>query len=75
MTAYRTRRPPGLPPLINTLINVRVDADMTQAQLAERLGVSVKAISRWERSGRPPFPMLLAWCEALGLELQLVRAS
>lgn len=33
------------------IANLRKEKNMTQAQLAERLNVTDKAISRWERGG------------------------
>lgn len=52
--------------LIRTL---RQRRQMTQAQLAERIGVSDKAVSKWERGrGAPDISLLPALSEALGVD-------
>ena len=53
-----------------TLIRaLRQRRQMTQAQLAERIGVSDKAVSKWERGrGAPDISLLPALSEALGVD-------
>lgn len=47
--------------------SARKAAGVTQAQLAERLGVYQKDVSRWERNQREPGAVTLASiCRALG---------
>ena len=49
------------------LIRARRNAGLTQAQIAERLGVSDKAVSGWERGMSPPrFQRLSALANILG---------
>ena len=48
---------------------LRQRRQMTQLQLAERIGVSDKAVSRWERGrGAPDISLLPALSEALGVD-------
>lgn len=50
--------------------SVRKESGLTQEQLAERLGVSQRSVSRWE-TGRtmPDYSLLPALCEALGINV------
>lgn len=55
----------------------RIKWNLTQQQLAERLGVSESVISRWENESRfPRFPMLVKLSEFFGLTIgQLIDNS
>ncbi len=72
MVAVRTAVPEG--PAVAALIRgARVDAGLSQAALAERIGTTQSAISRWE-AGRdePRLGSLSSILEACGLRLSLV---
>ena len=50
--------------------NVRKEQGLTQKQLAERVGVSDKAVSRWETGkGLPDTSIMSDLCEALGINI------
>ena len=50
------------------LTQVRHELNLTQVTLAERIGTSRIAVSRWEGGAQPPtFGPLYSWCESLGL--------
>lgn len=55
------------------LRSARTGAELTQAELARRLGTTQSAISRWERSGEEPrLSSLRAALRACGLRARLV---
>ncbi len=63
--------------LHDALIQMRIDGEMTQAQLAEKMGTKQSAIARFE-SGRsnPTLDFIQRLADALGLELKVtVRKS
>ena len=50
---------------------LRLERGLTQAKLAEKIGVSDKAVSKWERGfGCPDVSLLTALAEALGVNLE-----
>ena len=50
--------------------NVRKEQGLTQKQLAERVGVSDKAVSRWETGkGLPDTSIMSDLCEVLGINI------
>ena len=50
----------------------REEADLTQAELADRLGVSQQAVARAERCESNPTVALMArWAAACGVELTI----
>lgn len=54
------------------LREARLDADLTQAALADKLGVTQQAVAQAERwDSNPTVSLLRAWAEALGRELFL----
>ena len=55
----------------------RKEKQMTQEQLAQRLQVTDKAVSRWERGvGFPDIPTIEPLAQALGVEvLELMHAQ
>lgn len=54
------------------LRKAREDAGLTQAQMAERLGVTQQAVACAERAdANPSFRLLEAWGEALGCRIRL----
>ena len=58
------------------MINVKQERQklgMTQAALAERLGVDVMTVSRWERGTRTPPPYLKLAFDALAMETVLIN--
>jgi DNA-binding phage protein len=62
--------------LAGQLLSLRLDADVTQQQLAERSGISQADISRYERGlGNPTRATIDALAVALGAHLELVRNS
>ena len=53
-----------------TIRNLREDRRMTQAELAERIGVSSKTISKWETAkGLPDVSLLQPLAQALGISV------
>ena len=53
-----------------TIKQLRENADMTQAELAERIGVSSKTISKWETAkGLPDISLLQPLAQALGISV------
>ncbi len=55
---------------------LRQQQGLTQAQLAERLGVSDKAVSKWERGqGCPELSLLAALSEALAVDMEALLAG
>ena len=55
-----------------TLRNVRLEAGMTQEQVAATLGVSTWSVQMWENARRlPRMPWLIEWCAVLGCRLEL----
>lgn len=49
---------------------LRKENNMTQAQLAQRLGVTDKAVSRWETGkGYPELTVLVSVCEAFNVSV------
>jgi len=53
-----------------TLRAARINKDLLQTDVAEKLGVSSKTVGNWE-SGRTPIraPILVRLCELYGVEL------
>ena len=52
------------------IAQVRKERGLTQAALAERLGVTGKAVSKWERgAGCPDVSLLAQLAEELGVDL------
>ena len=52
------------------IANCRKQKNLTQMQLAERLGITDKAISKWERGiAMPDTSMMLELCEILGINV------
>jgi DNA-binding XRE family transcriptional regulator len=62
--------------LAGQLLSLRLDAGITQKQLAEASGISQADISRYERGlGNPTRATIDALAVALGAHLELVRNS
>jgi len=58
--------------LVVSLMYARLAHGLTQAQLADRLGVSRAAVESWETGRREPrASRLVDWVDALGLRLHL----
>ena len=54
----------------NTIRQLREDRRMTQADLAQKLGVSSKTISKWETGkGLPDITLLQPLAQALGISI------
>jgi DNA-binding XRE family transcriptional regulator/desulfoferrodoxin (superoxide reductase-like protein) len=54
----------------NTIRQLREGRDLTQAELAERIGVSSKTISKWETAkGLPDISLLQPLAQALGISV------
>ena len=52
---------------------LRLEKDMTQEQLATKLGVSAQAVSKWETSETyPDGALLVPICNALGTSLDIL---
>lgn len=63
-------------PLVIALIKARVDADLTQADIATRLGVAGSTICAWETGvRRVHLDTTAAWADAVGLRLALMRET
>lgn len=72
MVAVRTAVPDG--PAVAALIKgARRDAGLSQAALAERIGTTQSAVSRWEGGGdEPRLGSLVSILDACGLRLSLL---
>ncbi len=66
---HRPRRPTVNQIATGTFIaRKRKEANLTQAQLAERLGISSKSVSKWERGQcMPDYAVVNELCSALGI--------
>ena len=52
------------------IASCRKNRDMTQSELAEKLGVSINAVSKWERGvNLPDYSNLQELCSVLGISL------
>lgn len=57
-----------------TLKAARVNADMTQAEAAEELGVAVSTIKNWEKGTTfPKQPHILAMCQLYGVSYDAIN--
>ena len=55
----------------NLIYQLRKEKNMTQLQLAEKLGISDKAVSKWERGlGSPDLSLMPGLSEILGVDLE-----
>ena len=60
----------------NTIRNLRMERKMTQKQLADRLGVSDKAVSKWERGlGCPDISLFPDLSDILGVDIGKLLAG
>ena len=51
----------------------RLACNMTQKQLAEKMGISDKAVSKWERgTGLPDVSLLLTLADILDIDLRVL---
>lgn len=68
--------PDQVPEVITRLIAKRLDAGLSQQELADRLGYSYDTVHQWE-NGRihPAFQSLLNWCQFLGVTLTVTERS
>ena len=59
------------------LFELRKENQLTQEQLAEKLGVSNRSVSRWENgTTMPDLPMLLRLCREFNVSIsELIRAE
>ncbi len=58
--------------IVDELRRIRRAMGVTQVDLAERIGVGVPALRRWERRRRRPnLDYLVAWCDELGVAVML----
>ena len=56
--------------------SVRLNRKMTQKQLAEKMNISDKAISKWEcGSGNPDISLILELSNVLGIDVQELLAG
>ncbi|WP_131723973.1 helix-turn-helix domain-containing protein, partial [Mycobacteroides abscessus] len=62
-----------------TLRAIRANLDLTQAELAERLGVSFATVNRWEGGGnkpqKGPMERILALAEEASVDLDRMEPS
>lgn len=59
-----------------TIRQARIQQNMTQMELADRMGVSFQAVSNWERgNSMPDISKLESLCDALHLDLQQLLAG
>lgn len=54
--------------LSDRLAKARRTAGLEQAELAARLGLSLKTVSRYERGESPRYDTLINWAEACGID-------
>ncbi len=67
---------PLLTPLVESLRAERIRQGINAEVLAERIGLSEKQVTKWERHIRRPTAFLLAmWAEALGLSILAAPTS
>lgn len=61
------------------LLAIRINLDLTQAELAERLGVSFATVNRWEGGGnkpqKAPLTRILALASEAGVDVEGLEAS
>ena len=58
------------------IYELRKERDFTQLQLANRIHVSDKAVSKWERGmGCPDISLLPVLCETLGIDMETLLAG
>ena len=58
----------------NFILNCRKEKGLTQEQLAEKLGVTSKSISRWENGNTmPDYSLLKDLCNELDINYYLVK--
>lgn len=59
-----------MPNIIDYLQAARIKKDMTQQQLADKLKVSIRTVSRWENKKRePPYTKVIQWAQILDVPL------
>jgi transcriptional regulator with XRE-family HTH domain len=64
------------PAFAERLLALRKAAELTQAELAEKAGISSNALARLERGEREPtWATVLALAEALGVETDAFKAE
>jgi transcriptional regulator with XRE-family HTH domain len=55
----------------NIILKARLEQKMTQKQLADKMGISDKAISKWEcGSGNPDISLILKLSNILGIDVR-----
>ena len=58
--------------LVRELVYYRKEMNLTQEELADKIGVANSLISKWENFDRLPSPfMFCCWVDSLGLEIQI----
>lgn len=61
---------------LSLLIKQREKLNLTRAQLDERLGLSQRMVSKWERGDRQPTAANLErWARALGMQVILRKSQ
>jgi transcriptional regulator with XRE-family HTH domain len=75
MTGYkRTKAGAGVPPVVAQLVQARRDRNMSQSAVAERLGITQAALSRWETGyAKVSVHDAARWAAVLGRELHAVE--
>lgn len=57
-----------------TLEAARVNAGLNQAQAAEKIGVALTTICRWETGkSKPPFDKALKMCEVYDVPFEMIQ--
>lgn len=59
--------------LVNMVTEYRLDQDISQDELAKRIGMSHSAISKMEERKSISLEVLILSCEALGIEFNILK--
>jgi len=72
MAAYKTKKVPDAHPVLKALRRARIDINMTQMQLAEKIGYTPSDITRIERHTRSiRYQMIVDYASYFGFQLML----
>lgn len=67
---------PAASPLIQLLIERRLDLRLTHREVCDRMGVAMPTFSNWENGKKSPLlSNVEAWAKALGMELTATESE